>query len=585
MWVGGNPAVIPFVEKAVAKGVAIALPHFPIDQSFYGNAANLVQIAADTTKYPDPVAKAMCDELKKQGVTKGSIGVTENGFNVTEDMVAKVFKESMNKYCPDLTVLDVQLEGAEPTHAIAVAVSIIQANPDIVAGFSTTGGGPTTWAGAQKETGKKLVAVGMDYTRVNLDLVKSGQVFGVVAQPLYEENWGSAKLLAEMANGMKVPYWTILGAPLVTQANMNDYYGILDTLEPKFRATAPAATAAPAAAAPAAEAAGVPSGAELAPADFMKPAPAGTYKVNGKFFWVQNTAWHPVHQLTQQSFLQGCADNGLECELAISDDGSLEAWLAVAEQALARPDVKGLAMWVGGNPAVIPFVEKAVAKGVAIALPHFPIDQSFYGNAANLVQIAADTTKYPDPVAKAMCDELKKQGVTKGSIGVTENGFNVTEDMVAKVFKESMNKYCPDLTVLDVQLEGAEPTHAIAVAVSIIQANPDIVAGFSTTGGGPTTWAGAQKETGKKLVAVGMDYTRVNLDLVKSGQVFGVVAQPLYEENWGSAKLLAEMANGMKVPYWTILGAPLVTQANMNDYYGILDKLEPKFRATAPATK
>jgi ribose transport system substrate-binding protein len=347
-------------------------------------------------------------------------------------------------------------------------------------------------------------------------------------------------------------------------------------------APAAAATAAPAAAAPAA-AAGVPSGSEVAAADFMTPAPAGTFKVTGKFYWVQNTAWHPVHQLTQQSFLQGCADNGLQCELAITDDTSVEAWLAVAEQALARPDVKGLAMWIGGNPAAIPFVQKAVAKGVAISLPHFPIDQTFYGSAPNVVQIAADTTKYPDPVAKAMCDELKKQNVTTGSVGVTENGFNVTEDMVAKVFKESMNKYCPTLKVLDVQLEGAEPTKAIAVAVSIMQANPDIVAGFSTTGGGPTTWAGAQKETGKKLVAVGMDYTRVNLDLVKSGQVFGIVAQPLFEENWGSAKLLAEMANGMKVPYWTMLSAPLVTQANMNDYYGILDRLEPKFRATAPA--
>jgi ribose transport system substrate-binding protein len=346
--------------------------------------------------------------------------------------------------------------------------------------------------------------------------------------------------------------------------------------------TAAASTAAPAAAAPAA-AAGVPSGAVVAPADFMTPAPAGTFKVTGKFYWVQNTAWHPVHQLTQQSFLQGCADNGLQCELAISDDTSLEAWLAVAEQALARPDVKGLAMWIGGNPAAIPFVQKAVAKGVAISLPHFPIDQSFYGSAPNVVQIAADTTKWPDPVAKAMCDELKKQKVTKGSIGVTENGYNVTEDMAAKVFKEGMNKYCPDLKVLDVQLEGPEPTKAIAVAVSIIQANPDIVAGFSTTGGGPTTWAGAQKETGKKLVAIGMDYTRVNLDLVKAGQVFGIVAQPLFEENWGSAKLLAEMANGMKVPYWTILSAPLVTQANINDYYGILDRMEPKFRATAPA--
>ena len=48
-----------------------------------------------------------------------------------------------------------------------------------------------------------------------------------------------------MANGMSVPYNTVLTAPLVTLANVNDYYGILAKFEPKFRATAPAPTATP----------------------------------------------------------------------------------------------------------------------------------------------------------------------------------------------------------------------------------------------------------------------------------------------------------------------------------------------------
>ena len=114
-----------------------------------------------------------------------------------------------------------------------------------------------------------------------------------------------------------------------------------------------------------------------------------------------------------------------------------------------------------------------------------------------------------------------------------------------------------------------------------MQAHPDLVAGFSTTGGGPTTWAGAQAETGKKILAVGMDATRVNLDLVKNGEVWGLVAQPLYEETKGSAELLYKMANNEEVPYWTVLEAPLVTAENTDAYYAILDKLEPQFRQDA----
>lgn len=305
----------------------------------------------------------------------------------------------------------------------------------------------------------------------------------------------------------------------------------------------------------------------------LPPAPG----VNGPFYFVQSSAWHPVHQLMQQSFLDGCRKNGLQCQLATTDENTLDALVAMADATVQRPEAKGFVFYAGGLPVFKPIIEKAKARNLPVVLPHFPVPEGTF--ADNAVQIAGDTAKYPDPVAKAMCEELKKQGITKGSVAITQNNHNATEDKVAEVFAAGMKKYCPDLKVLDVVLEGGEPTQAIAAAVSIIQANPDIVAGFSTTGGGPTTWAGAQKETGKKVLAVGMDYTRVNLDLVKNGEVWGIVAQPIYDEMSGAAKLVYQMANGEKVPYWTVLEAPLVTKDNANDYYAILDALEPNYRA------
>ena len=312
------------------------------------------------------------------------------------------------------------------------------------------------------------------------------------------------------------------------------------------------------------------AGAEAATEEAAAPAAAG---VEGKFYWVQNSAWHPVHQLTQLAFLDGCAAAGLDCELATTDENSIEALVATAEQTIAQPDTKGVAMWFGGLPVAQPIIEKAKAAGIHVVLPHFPVEQGFY--ADNAVQIAADPTQYPIPVAEAMCAALEGQ---TGTVAVTQNNFNATEDMVAKVFSETMREKCPEITVLEPQLEGPEPTQAIAVAVAIMQANPDLIGALSTTGGGPSTWAGAQKETGKQIVAIGMDYTQVNLDLVKSGQIYGIVAQPLYEESKGSAELLAKMAAGEEVPYWTVLEAPLVTADNVDQYLQMLQDLTPRMR-------
>jgi ribose transport system substrate-binding protein len=299
---------------------------------------------------------------------------------------------------------------------------------------------------------------------------------------------------------------------------------------------------------------------------------------NGVFYFIQSSAWHPVHQLMQQSFLDGCRQNGLVCQLATTDENTLDALVAMGNATVDRPDAAGFVMYAGGLPSFKPIIQKAKEKNLPVVLPHFPLPEGTF--ADNAVQISEDVVAITDPVAKGMCDELTKQGKDQaGSVAITVNNHNTTEDTMAAAYKTAMNKYCPKLKVLDVVLEGPEPTQAIAAAVSIIQANPDIVAGFSTTGGGPTTWAGAQDQTGKQLVAVGMDYTQVNLDLVKNGKVFGIVAQPIYDEMSGAAKLVYDMANGKKVPYWTVLPAPLVTKADVATYQGILDRLSVNFRA------
>ncbi len=41
--------------------------------------------------------------------------------------------------------------------------------------------------------------ISMDYTRPNLDLVKEGKVYGLVAQPLYEEFYACAETIGQSA--------------------------------------------------------------------------------------------------------------------------------------------------------------------------------------------------------------------------------------------------------------------------------------------------------------------------------------------------------------------------------------------------
>ncbi|MBM3999413.1 MAG: substrate-binding domain-containing protein [Planctomycetes bacterium] len=292
--------------------------------------------------------------------------------------------------------------------------------------------------------------------------------------------------------------------------------------------------------------------------------PATTKK---KFYWVQGLKGHPVHQLTQIAFLEGCREFGYDGEIIGADNDDLSSTIALAEQALAKGDAAGMAVWTG-NPGWNPFIEKAARTGLPIVLPHFPSPEGSVPGASGI--ISCDPAAYAAEAAK----EIGKAIGGKGAVAVTQGSFNSTENLVAVTFAKTLGDLYPDVKVLEPQEETFDAPKAIARAVSILQANPDVVAALSTTGNGATTWSGAQRETGKSLVVVSMDYTRVNLDLVKDGSIHAVIAQPLWEESFGAAELLDRIVRGESIPWWTKLTAPFLTREKTGPYYALIDKVE-----------
>lgn len=289
--------------------------------------------------------------------------------------------------------------------------------------------------------------------------------------------------------------------------------------------------------------------------------------IGRKFYWVQPLKGHPVHQMTQIAFQEGCAKYGYQCEIIGTDAWDLAGTIALAEQALAKGDVAGMAIWTG-NPAWNPFIEKAGKAGVPVILPHFPVTEGSVPGATGI--ISCDPADY----AKEAARQIGKAIGGRGSVAITQGSFNSTENLVSESFTTTMKELFPDVKVLVPEEESFDAPKAISKAASILQSHPDVAAALSTTGGGPTTWAGAQREAGRKIIAVGMDYTRVNLDLVKDGAVYAVIGQPLWDESFGAAELLDKILRGEKIPWWTKLPAPLITKDKLEPYYAVVAKVE-----------
>lgn len=274
---------------------------------------------------------------------------------------------------------------------------------------------------------------------------------------------------------------------------------------------------------------------------------------------------HPVIQIWIAGFVTKAKELGYPYHVYAVDGTDMAQMYNLAETGIIQHGLKGMVMhtWEEGSHA---YFKKWADQGIVVVSEHqdFGTDPSAYPGLS--AWAACSSVEY----SKTVANEMGKVIGGKGKVVVTEGSFNPQENEAAASFKAEMNKNFPDVVVLDPQEEGFDTAVAIQRATAILQANPDVVGAYSTTGNGPTTWATAQKNAGKKICIISMDYTEPNLDLVKSGEVYALVAQPLFQEFQMAVELLDKIFRGEDYEYANMLEAPLVTSANVDDYYDLI---------------
>lgn len=270
---------------------------------------------------------------------------------------------------------------------------------------------------------------------------------------------------------------------------------------------------------------------------------------------------HPVHRIVQLGFLKAAIALGYTNAKVIGTEGTDHAEALAAAEAFAAEGGKGLLLWEG-NEAGYETLANVAKQGVVVGIPHF--DHRANNPEGLAFNMACDPVLYGKQVAELMAEKLS--GKT-GSVALTQNTKNITENAATDSFIATWatlgEKFdLSNIKVLPVELEGGVIDSATAINLAIIQANPDIIGAFGTTGNSLITWADAATKAGYadgELVLVGMDATEGNLDYLEAGKVAAIVAQPLYQEAYKTMEYLDKIFRGETVPAWTDLSAPIVT--------------------------
>lgn len=282
---------------------------------------------------------------------------------------------------------------------------------------------------------------------------------------------------------------------------------------------------------------------------------------------------HPVHHLMRLGFEDACRDYKMNCKYNTWEMAEHSRFIQGMEEVAAQGGY-GVVTLVGIESAwtVVDEVSKTGMKVISVHMP-FPEGEP-HPNIASW--ISTDTMDYARRSAEAMGEKLGG----KGTVAVTVSEISDLEKPIADEFIKYLNDNYPDIKTLPVEEEGFDVPQAIAVASAILQANPDVVGAFSTTGAGATTWARAAQDAGHNpgdVTIISMDYTMPNLDLMEEGWVYMLVGQPLYEEEYMAVELFYKMLNGESVEFANWLPAPMITIDNMSQWVDFNLRAEEKF--------
>lgn len=277
---------------------------------------------------------------------------------------------------------------------------------------------------------------------------------------------------------------------------------------------------------------------------------------------------HPVVRTMALGFFEACRDLKLTCKDYSTEGVDWNLFASAADQIVAQGS-SGAVMFV--DKIVYEQNNKLIRAGIPLATIHVQVDPNALPGL--LAWVATDAGDYAKRAAVLLGDKLGG----KGKILITQGDLNDVENDVTKVFKATLKEKYPNIVTVGPEMEGFDPVQAIAKVSAFLVSNPDAKAAFGTTGGSPSAWAKAASALGKKpgeLLIVGMDYTRENLDLVKSDQVFALVGQPLYEETYRAVEVLNAKNTGKPVQFANLYPAPLILKADIDRYFGYADRVD-----------
>ncbi|KQQ93816.1 LacI family transcriptional regulator [Leifsonia sp. Leaf325] len=182
----------------------------------------LTTAATDNTAAAAEAAKHMADAIGNEG--KVAL-VVHDQTSVTGQERRDGFVDYMEKNEPNIEIVDIQYGGGDQAKSADLAKAIIAANPDLKGLYGSNEGSAIGVVQAVKELGidpTKLVVVGFDSGKAQMDAIRDGQMLGAITQNPVGIGYETVKAAVEAIDGKDLPKTIDTGYYWYDKDNIDD---------------------------------------------------------------------------------------------------------------------------------------------------------------------------------------------------------------------------------------------------------------------------------------------------------------------------------------------------------------------------
>lgn len=204
-----------------------------------------------------------------------------------------------------------------------------------------------------------------------------------------------------------------------------------------------------------------------------------------------------------------------------------------------KPDAIGYAAL--DTKASINLLEEAKSKEIPIIAFDSGVDSDIPVATASTDNLAA---------AALAADKMAEAIDSKGKIAlIVQDQTSLTAKQRRDGFKEQIETKYPEIEIVDIQYGGGDHLKSTDLAKTIMQAHPDLKGMFGTNEGSAIGVVNAVQEMKKegKVIVIGFDSGKQQLDAVRSGLEYGAVTQNPEGIGYETVKAAVEAIEGKEI--------------------------------------